>query len=82
MEVHNMTDIEKLLKNVSTEELEKVLKSKEQTLFAPEDRINSAYIGKANTIIKQNRILAGNSKAYRVCGSCGAYNIVDNLEVK
>ena len=77
-----MTDIEKLLKNVSTEDLQMVLKSKEQTLFAPEDRINSAYIGKANTIIKQNRIFASNSKTYRICGSCGTYNIIDNLEVK
>ena len=77
-----MTDIEKLLKNVSTEELEKVLKSKEETLFTTENRINHSYVRKANTIIKQNRLLAGNSKAYRVCGSCGTYNVVNNLEVK
>ena len=75
-------ELEKILKNISTEELEKVLKTKEETLFAPEDRVNVQALRKADTIIKQNRLLAGNSKTYRICGGCGAYNIIDNLEVK
>lgn len=76
-----MTDIEKILKNVSTEELEAVLKSKTETVFAPEDRVNTAYIAKANSIIKQNRILTSNSKSYRTCGVCGQVDL-STLEVK
>lgn len=76
-----MTDIEKILKNISTEELESVLKSKTEKVFAPEDRINAAYLAKANTIIKQNRILTSNSKSYRTCGICGQVDL-SSLEVK
>lgn len=76
-----MTDIEKILKNVSTEDLEAVLKSKTETVFAPEDRVNSQYIAKANTIIKQNRILTRNIKNYRTCGVCGQVDL-STMEVK